>query len=101
MRQHGGQNKVLSEPQITVIYKYMEDSYLSGYGATKAMVFAAITTSSVILLRAAFLAWCCFVGTHLSSLPTPSSFTNAWCPFAVFPGVGTGQTSHYRLPQPG
>src|SRR5438045_7338777 len=42
-RQHGGQNKVLSEPQITAIYKYVEDSYLSGYGATKAMVFAAIS----------------------------------------------------------
>ena len=42
-RQHGGQNKVLSEPQITAIYKYVEDSYLSGYRATKAMVFAAIS----------------------------------------------------------
>src|SRR5208282_5429794 len=39
---HGGQNKMLSDAQVNAIYKYVEDSYLSGYGATKAMVFAAI-----------------------------------------------------------
>ena len=39
---HGGHNKVLSEVQVAAIYKYVEDLYLSGYGATKAMVFAAI-----------------------------------------------------------
>jgi hypothetical protein len=40
---HGGHNKILSEVQISAIYKYVEDSYLSGYEATKAMVFAAIS----------------------------------------------------------
>jgi hypothetical protein len=39
---HGGQNKMLSDTQVEAIYKYVEDSYLSGYGATKAMVYAAI-----------------------------------------------------------
>jgi hypothetical protein len=39
---HGGHNKVLSDMQLDAIYKYVEDSYLSGYGATKAMVYAAI-----------------------------------------------------------
>jgi hypothetical protein len=39
---HGGQNKMLSNAQVDAIYKYVEDSYLSGYGATKAMVYAAI-----------------------------------------------------------
>jgi hypothetical protein len=39
---HGGQNKILSDVQVDAIYKYVEDSYLSGYGATKAMVYAAI-----------------------------------------------------------
>jgi hypothetical protein len=38
----GGQNKILSNAQVDAIYKYVEDSYLSGYGATKMMVFAAI-----------------------------------------------------------
>jgi hypothetical protein len=33
---------MLSDTQVEVIYKYVEDSYLSGYGATKAMVYAAI-----------------------------------------------------------
>ena len=37
-----GHNKVLSEVQVAAIYKYVEDSYLSRYSATKAMVFAAI-----------------------------------------------------------
>jgi hypothetical protein len=39
---HGGHNKVLSDVQVEVIYKCVEDSYLSGYRATKAMVYAAI-----------------------------------------------------------
>jgi hypothetical protein len=39
---HGGHNKMLSDAQVDAIYKYVEDSYLSGYGATKAMVYAAI-----------------------------------------------------------
>jgi len=39
---HGGQNKMLLDAQLDAIYKYVEDSYLSGYGATKAMVYAAI-----------------------------------------------------------
>jgi hypothetical protein len=39
---HGGHNKVLLEVQVEAIYKYVEDSYLSGYGATKAMVYAAV-----------------------------------------------------------
>jgi hypothetical protein len=39
---HGGHNKILSEVQVKAIYKYIEDSYLSGYGATKAMVYAAV-----------------------------------------------------------
>jgi hypothetical protein len=39
---HGGQNKMLSDTQVEAIYKYVEDSYLSGYGATKAMVYAAM-----------------------------------------------------------
>ena len=42
LKQRGGHNKVLSDAQVTAIYKYVEDSYLSGYGATKSMVFAAI-----------------------------------------------------------
>ena len=39
---HGGQNKMLSDVQVNAIYKYVEDLYLSGYRATKAIVFAAI-----------------------------------------------------------
>ncbi|OBT70530.1 hypothetical protein VF21_10458, partial [Pseudogymnoascus sp. 05NY08] len=39
---YGGQNKILSEAQIKAIYKYVEDSYFAGYGASKAMVFTAI-----------------------------------------------------------
>src|SRR5438045_7021955 len=42
LQQQGGHNKVLSEAQVAAIYKYVEDSYLRGYGATKSMVFAAI-----------------------------------------------------------
>lgn len=39
---HGGHNKILSQAQIDAIYKYVEESYLSGYGATKQMVWMAI-----------------------------------------------------------
>jgi hypothetical protein len=39
---HGGHNKILSDVQVSAIYKYVEDSYFSRYGVTKAMVFAAI-----------------------------------------------------------
>jgi hypothetical protein len=39
---HGGHNKMLSDVQVKAIYNYVEDSYLSGYSATKAMVYAAI-----------------------------------------------------------
>ena len=42
LKQYGGQNRIFSEAQVMAIYKYVEDSYLSGYGATKSMVFAAI-----------------------------------------------------------
>jgi hypothetical protein len=42
IQRHGGHNKVLSEAQVSAIYKYVEDSYLGGYGATKQMVFATI-----------------------------------------------------------
>jgi hypothetical protein len=33
---------MLLDAQVDAIYKYVEDLYLSGYGATKAMVYAAI-----------------------------------------------------------
>jgi hypothetical protein len=36
---HRGHNKILSEVQVKAIYKYIEDLYLSRYGATKAMVY--------------------------------------------------------------
>jgi DNA gyrase inhibitor GyrI len=39
---HRGHNKILSDTLVEAIYKYVEDSYLSGYSATKAMVYAAI-----------------------------------------------------------
>jgi hypothetical protein len=39
---HGGHNKMLLNAQVESIYKYVEDSYLSGYSAIKAMVYAAI-----------------------------------------------------------
>ena len=39
---HGGHNKMLSDTQVEAIYQYVEDSYLSGYSATKVMVYAAI-----------------------------------------------------------
>jgi transposase len=38
-----GHNKVLSEVQVAAIYEYIEDSYLSRYHATKAIVLAAIS----------------------------------------------------------
>jgi hypothetical protein len=40
--QHGGHNRILSDVQIDAIYKYVEDSYMNGYGATKLMVHAAM-----------------------------------------------------------
>jgi hypothetical protein len=39
---HGGHNKILSKVQVEAIYKYVEDSYLSRYGATKSIVYAAV-----------------------------------------------------------
>jgi hypothetical protein len=39
---HRGHNKILSDIQVETIYKYVEDSYLSGYSATKAIVYAAV-----------------------------------------------------------
>jgi hypothetical protein len=39
---HGGHNKILSEVQVEVIYKYIEDLYLSRYGVTKAMVYVTV-----------------------------------------------------------
>jgi hypothetical protein len=60
-RQHRGQNKVLSELQVTAIYKYMEDLYLNRYRATKVMVFAAISylkASQIPLQKAP--SWCWF-----------------------------------------
>jgi hypothetical protein len=42
-KQHGGHNKVLSDVQIEAIRKYVEDMYLSGFGATKGMVYSAIS----------------------------------------------------------
>src|SRR5271163_4340294 len=39
---HGGQNKMFLDAQVEAIYKYAEDSNLSEYGATKAMVYTAI-----------------------------------------------------------
>jgi hypothetical protein len=39
---HGGHNKILSDVQVSAIYKYVEDSYFSRYGVTKAIDFAAI-----------------------------------------------------------
>jgi hypothetical protein len=39
---HGRHNKILSKAQVEAIYKYVEDLYLSRYGSTKAMVYAAV-----------------------------------------------------------
>jgi hypothetical protein len=39
---HGGHNKMLSDVQVKAIYNYVEDSYLSGYSATKAIVYTTI-----------------------------------------------------------
>jgi hypothetical protein len=38
----GGHNKTPSEAQIRAVYKYVEDSYLGDYGATRTMVWKAI-----------------------------------------------------------
>ncbi len=38
----GGHNRILSTAQTNAIYKYVEDMYLNGLGATHKMVFAAI-----------------------------------------------------------
>ena len=40
---HGGHNRIPSEAQIKAVYKYVEDSYHAGYGASKQMVFTAIS----------------------------------------------------------
>ena len=61
---HGGQNKMLSDAQVGAIYKYVEDSYLSGYGATKAMVYAAIG---------------CLKANQIPAKEPPS-----WCWFQIF-----------------
>jgi hypothetical protein len=42
VKPHGGQNRILSEAQVKAIYDYVEESYLSGYTASKSMVYAAI-----------------------------------------------------------
>jgi hypothetical protein len=42
LAKNGEQNKMLSDTQINALYRYVKDSYLTGYGATKTMVFAAI-----------------------------------------------------------
>ena len=41
-KQNGGQNKVLSQAQLNAVYKYVEDLYLEGYGASKMSVYTAI-----------------------------------------------------------
>jgi hypothetical protein len=33
---------MLQDVQVETMHKYVEDSHLSGYGATKVMVYAAI-----------------------------------------------------------
>jgi hypothetical protein len=42
LAQHRGHNKILSEVQVEAIYKYIEDLYLSGYSATKAIAFTVV-----------------------------------------------------------
>src|SRR5258706_2130021 len=39
---HGGHNKILNAVQLKAIYRYVEDSYYAGYGASKLMVRSAI-----------------------------------------------------------
>ena len=39
---HSRHNKILLKVQVKAIYKYVEDSYLSRYSATKLMVYAAV-----------------------------------------------------------
>jgi hypothetical protein len=41
--QHGGQNKILSEAQIQAVSTYVRDMYLSRLGATKQIVYTAIS----------------------------------------------------------
>jgi hypothetical protein len=42
---------MLSDAQVEAIYKYVEDSYLSGYSATKAMVYAAMLQITCYMKR--------------------------------------------------
>jgi hypothetical protein len=60
----GGHNKILSEAQIKAVYKYVEDSYHAGYGASKQMVFTAIC--------------------HLRSAEIPSKLPPSWRWFQGF-----------------
>jgi hypothetical protein len=60
----GGQNKVLSQVQIEAVYKYVEDSYAAGYGASKQMVFTAIS--------------------HLKAAEIPSKKAPSWRWFQTF-----------------
>ena len=55
-RQHGGQNKVLSEPQVTAIYKYVEDSYLSGYESNGIRSYWSFESEPDSSTKSAFLA---------------------------------------------
>jgi hypothetical protein len=41
--QHGGHNRILSDVQIGALYKYVEDSYINRYRATKLIVYTAIS----------------------------------------------------------
>jgi hypothetical protein len=63
-RQLGGHNKVLSQVQIDAVYKYVEDSYIAGYGASKQMVFTAIA--------------------HLKAAEIPSKKAPSWHWFQTF-----------------
>ena len=40
---HKEHNKILLEVQVEVIYKYVEDLYLSRYSATKVIVYAIVS----------------------------------------------------------
>jgi len=42
---HSGHNKIFSDMQVDVIYKYVKDLYLSRYRATKKIVFLMIRYS--------------------------------------------------------
>ena len=39
---YGGQNKILSQYQELAVFKYVNDIYLAGFGATKPMVYGVI-----------------------------------------------------------